>query len=47
MPRLLRAIADRIDQKDTQSVNRYDGFQSNGAVVLRDRRGTAKAEISA
>ena len=33
------------DQKDTAPVNSFEGFQSNGAVVLRDRRGTAKAEI--
>src|SRR5260221_12498913 len=26
-------------------LNRYEGFQSDGAVVLRDRRGTRKAEI--
>jgi len=31
--------------KDTAPVNRFEGFQSNGAVVLRDRRGTVKAEI--
>jgi len=45
MPRFLRTIADRIDRKDTAPVNHYEGFQSNGAVVLRDRRGTVKAEI--
>jgi len=45
MPRLFRALADRIERKDTIPVNRYEGFQSNGAVVLRDRRGTVKAEI--
>ena len=26
-------------------VNRYEGFQADGAGVLRDRRGTVKAEI--
>jgi len=45
----LRAIGDelrsRVSQKDTQSVNHYEGFQANGAVVVRDRRGTLKAEI--
>lgn len=45
----LRAIGDelksRLSQKDTAPVNSYEGFQANGAVVLRDRRGTAKAEI--
>jgi len=40
MPRFLRTIADRIEQKDTLPVNRYEGFQSNGAVVPRNRRGT-------
>src|SRR6266403_1604077 len=45
MPRILRSIADFIDQKDTLPLNRYEGFKGNGAVVLRDRRGTAKAEI--
>jgi hypothetical protein len=28
-----------------RTVNSYEGFQSNGAVVLRDRRSTTKAEI--
>jgi hypothetical protein len=45
----LRAIGDefknRLRQKDTASVNTFEGFQGNGAIVLRDRRGTAKAEI--
>jgi HK97 family phage portal protein len=49
MPNFIRAIGDefksRLSQKDTASVNSYEGFQGNGAVVLRDRRGTAKAEI--
>jgi hypothetical protein len=45
MPRFLRTIADVIERKDTVPVNSYEGFQGNGAVVLRDRRGTAKAEI--
>jgi HK97 family phage portal protein len=45
MPRFLRTIADVIERKDTVPVNSYEGFQSNGAVLLRDRRGTAKAEI--
>jgi hypothetical protein len=44
MPRFLRSFFG-ADQKDTLPVNRYEGFQGNGAVVLRDRRGTAKAEI--
>ncbi len=47
MPRFARVVREflTIDQKDTAPVNSYEGFQSNGAVVLRDRRGTAKAEI--
>jgi HK97 family phage portal protein len=49
MPRILRAIGDelqsRLGRKDTAPVNTYEGFQGNGAVVLRDRRGTRKAEI--
>jgi hypothetical protein len=44
MPRFLRSFFG-ADQKDTLPVNRYEGFQGNGAVVLRDRRGAAKAEI--
>ena len=44
MPRFLRSFLG-ADQKDTLPVNRYDGFKENGAVVLTDRRGTAKAEI--
>jgi len=51
MPRILRAIGDefksRVRQKDTASVNRFEGFQGDGAIVLRDRRGTARAEIPA
>ena len=40
------ALKSRCNQKDIVPVNRYEGFQSNGAVVLRDRRrGTVKAEI--
>jgi hypothetical protein len=49
MPKFIRAIGDefknRLGQKDTASVNRYEGFQDNGAIVLRDRRGTAKADF--
>jgi HK97 family phage portal protein len=44
-----RAIGDelksRFSQKDALSANEFVGFQGNGAVVLRDRRGTLKAEI--
>jgi HK97 family phage portal protein len=49
MPRILRAIGDefnhRFSRKDAASANEFVGFQSNGAVVLRDRRGTLKAEL--
>jgi hypothetical protein len=45
MPRFLSNILDRTSRKDTAPVNRYAGIQSNGAVVLRDRRGMAKAGI--
>jgi hypothetical protein len=45
MPRFLSWLRDDGSTKDTLPVNRYEGFQSNGAVILRDRRGTQKAEI--
>ena len=45
MPPAFRKFIDRIQGKDTQSVNRYEGFTERGEVVLRDRRGTVKAEI--
>src|ERR1700733_4090883 len=47
MPEFLKAVRRFVtaDQKNTATVNTLEGFQSNGAVVLRDRRGTAKAEI--
>jgi hypothetical protein len=45
MPEFLSRILYRTSRKDTLPVNRYEGFQGNGAVVLRDRRGTVKAEI--
>ena len=47
MPEFLKSVARFVtaDQKDTASVNTFEGFQSNGAIVVRDRRGTAKAEI--
>ena len=44
MPQFFRALADRL-KKNTQPLNRYEGFKGDGAVILRDRRGTAKAEI--
>jgi hypothetical protein len=47
MPDFLTRARDFLtgDQKDTAPVNRYEGFTANCAVVLRDRRGTSKAEI--
>jgi hypothetical protein len=49
MPGIFRAIGDefksRLGQKDTAPLNPYEGFNEAGAVVLRDRRGTRKAEI--
>jgi hypothetical protein len=47
MPEFLTRARDFLtgNQKDTLLVNRYEGFTANGAVVLRDRRGTVKAEI--
>src|SRR4051812_12870606 len=44
MPRFLRSIADRLE-KNTASLNRYEGFKGDGAVVLRDRRGELYAEV--
>src|SRR5580698_1882625 len=49
MPGFLRAIGNeftnRLSSKNAASGNEFVGFQANGAVVLRDRRGTVKAEI--
>ena len=47
MPEFLKSVARFVtaDQKDTAPVNTFEGFQGNGAIVLRDRRGTAIAEI--
>src|SRR5438552_7301455 len=46
MPRFFNAISEYISgRKDTVPLNRYEGFTEAGAVVLRDRRGTRKAEI--
>jgi hypothetical protein len=30
---------------ETAPLNRYEGFNVNGAIVFRDRRGTLKADI--
>jgi hypothetical protein len=49
MPRIFRAIGDEFNsgfnRKDVASGNGFVSFKSNGAVVLRDRRGTLKAKI--
>jgi hypothetical protein len=49
MPPIFRAIGDefnhRFSRKDTAPVNSFEGFNASGAVILRDRRGTRKAEI--
>jgi hypothetical protein len=46
MPDFIARARDFLtgNQKDTLPVNRLEGFQANGAVVLRDRRGPSKAE---
>jgi hypothetical protein len=36
MPRFFAGILDRASRKDTAPVNRYEGFQQNGSVVLRE-----------
>jgi hypothetical protein len=45
MPTFLRETVNYFRRKDTAPVNRYEGFTSSGAVIVRDRRGTLKAEI--
>jgi HK97 family phage portal protein len=42
MPEFLRGVFRR---KDTAPINRYEGFTAAGAMVVRDRRGTAKADF--
>jgi hypothetical protein len=44
MPGFLRAL-NPFSRKDTAQVNRYEGFTGNGRIVMRDRRGTVKAEV--
>lgn len=48
MPWLQRILPRSVTSKsaDTLSVNRYEGFTAEGAVVVRDSRGTLKSEIS-
>jgi hypothetical protein len=49
MPPIFRAIGAefnrRFTSKNVAPGNEFVGFQSDGAVVVRDRRGTLKAEI--
>jgi hypothetical protein len=49
MPRIFRAIGEelnhRFNRKSAASGNEFVGFHGNGAVVIRDRRGTLKTEI--
>jgi HK97 family phage portal protein len=48
MPRFISNIFSRTtnpNTSETAPLNRYEGFNSNGAIILRDRRGTLKAEI--
>jgi hypothetical protein len=51
MPRIFHAIGDGFNHsfcvKNTTLVNEFVGFQGGGAVAIRDRRGTLKAEIPA
>src|ERR1700727_881742 len=44
MPRFQR-ILDSFSRKETAPVNTFEGFTARGEIVLRDRRGTRKAEI--
>jgi hypothetical protein len=43
MPEFLRGFLS--SRKDTAPLNRYEGFTERGEIVLRDRRGTVKAEV--
>ena len=49
MPRIFRAIGDefnhRFSVKNTAPVNTFEGFNSRGEIIVRDRRGTLKAEL--
>ena len=45
MPAFFKRIFNGSTTKDTVPVNRYEGFNDRGEVILRDRRGTRKAEI--
>jgi hypothetical protein len=45
MPEFLKGFFGGASRKDTLPVNRYEGFTAAGQMILRDRRGTRKAEI--
>ncbi len=47
MPEFLNGVRRflTVDQKDTIPVNHFEGITGDGRVVLRDRRGTVKAEV--
>ena len=49
MPRFLRALSDeltnRLSQKDADRPHRFDGFTSDGRVVLTDFRGRSEARL--
>src|SRR5512135_1639748 len=44
MPNFINRILGR-DEKSTLPLNAYEGFKTDGSIVLRDRRGTRRAEI--
>ncbi len=44
-PSIGKEFNERFNRKDTLSVNIYGGFNSRGEVIVRDRRGTLKAEL--
>ncbi len=49
MPDLFKAIGNefssRFSRKDVERVNRHEGFNAAGKIILADPRGTRKAEI--
>ena len=50
MPRMFRVIGHefnhKFSRKDAGSVNEFVGFQANGIVVPRDRRGTSRYTLA-
>jgi Phage portal protein len=45
MSRFFNRIIDSVSRKDIIPVNSYEGFPAGGQIVLRDRRGTVRAEV--